>query len=258
MLCDRQLMLCNQQFSKGPKITLSKTQYFCIKITINLQVLSATQRWHRSYRTVHFLRLFSVRNNSATLILEGFCASMQSSRYLISFCSFLFPGIREFKCHICHYEGVTQSDLNRHLRSQSHLYLERMGNKCKKCGEDYTSRQVMNHGHICKAQAMHPAISLGMKTVHWQRMVLEWEMRDIVVKFLSVLLSQWCHLSGAEWHQNVARFIHSMLSISLDFILPSKNECRKFSQRKVGHWKFSHWNFSHWNFSHQKFSHFGI
>ncbi|XP_064643936.1 uncharacterized protein LOC135497880 isoform X2 [Lineus longissimus] len=74
-------------------------------------------------------------------------------------------GIREFKCHICHYEGVTQSDLNRHLRSQSHLYLERMGNKCKKCGEDYTSRQVMNHGHICKAQAMHPAIQLGMKKV---------------------------------------------------------------------------------------------
>jgi hypothetical protein len=71
----------------------------------NLQVLSTSRRWHRSYRTLHFRRLFSV--SSCLKItrhlfwkdLEGLCASMQSSRYLISFFDENSTGSSYSQCH---------------------------------------------------------------------------------------------------------------------------------------------------------------
>ncbi len=45
----------------------------------------------------------------------------------------LFVGIREFLCKLCNYKGVTQSDLNRHMKSQIHMM--KMQNECRLCGE---------------------------------------------------------------------------------------------------------------------------
>ena len=44
-------------------------------------------------------------------------------------------GIREFLCKLCNYKGVTQSDLNRHMKSQIHMM--KMQNECRLCGEGY-------------------------------------------------------------------------------------------------------------------------
>lgn len=46
-------------------------------------------------------------------------------------------GIREFHCRLCSYKGVTQSDLNRHMKSQIHMMKAR--NECKHCGEGFVS-----------------------------------------------------------------------------------------------------------------------
>jgi hypothetical protein len=55
----------------------------------NLHILSATRRWHRSYRTLHFLGLFTVRSCLKITHCDTYSgkifASMQSYRYLISF-----------------------------------------------------------------------------------------------------------------------------------------------------------------------------
>lgn len=49
----------------------------------------------------------------------------------------LCAGIREFHCRLCSYKGVTQSDLNRHMKSQIHMMKAR--NECKHCGEGFVS-----------------------------------------------------------------------------------------------------------------------
>jgi hypothetical protein len=73
----------------------SKIQ-FLVVIMRNLRVLSDMRHWHRSYRTLNFLWLFSVSSSNYTLWdlfwkdLEGFCASKQSSRYLIIFLMKIF------------------------------------------------------------------------------------------------------------------------------------------------------------------------
>lgn len=48
-------------------------------------------------------------------------------------CGFCAAGIREFLCKLCNYKGVTQSDLNRHMKSQIHMM--KMQNECRLCGE---------------------------------------------------------------------------------------------------------------------------
>lgn len=58
---------------------------------------------------------------------------------------FIFcPGIREFCCKVCNYKGVTQSDLNRHMKSQIHMLKSR--NECSFCGEGFvTAKNLEKH-----------------------------------------------------------------------------------------------------------------
>lgn len=61
------------------------------------------------------------------------------------FSNFLLrTGIREFCCRLCNYKGVTQSDLNRHMKSQIHLLKSR--NECTRCGEGFvTTKNLEKH-----------------------------------------------------------------------------------------------------------------
>ena len=53
-------------------------------------------------------------------------------------------GIREFCCKVCNYRGVTQSDLNRHMKSQIHMLKSR--NECSYCGEGFvTAKNLEKH-----------------------------------------------------------------------------------------------------------------
>ena len=55
-------------------------------------------------------------------------------------------GIREFHCKLCNYKGVTQSDLNRHMKSQIHMMKSQ--NACKHCGEGFVSpKNLERHYH---------------------------------------------------------------------------------------------------------------
>lgn len=61
---------------------------------------------------------------------------------------FVFSGIKQFLCEVCHYYGVTQSDLNRHKKTQGHCLRSR--NVCHICGLGYFSRQQKaNHMLTC-------------------------------------------------------------------------------------------------------------
>lgn len=53
--------------------------------------------------------------------------------YMLCVCA----GIREFHCKLCNYKGVTQSDLNRHMKSQIHMM--KAQNECRHCGEGFVS-----------------------------------------------------------------------------------------------------------------------
>lgn len=57
---------------------------------------------------------------------------------------YIFSGIREFCCKVCAYKGVTQSDLNRHTKSQIHLL--KIQNECSHCGEGFvTEKNLERH-----------------------------------------------------------------------------------------------------------------
>ena len=54
----------------------------------------------------------------------------------------LCTGIREFHCKLCNYKGVTQSDLNRHMKSQIHMM--KAQNECRQCGEGFVSHKNLD------------------------------------------------------------------------------------------------------------------
>ena len=55
-----------------------------------------------------------------------------------------FSGIREYCCRLCNYKGVTQSDLNRHMKSQIHLLKSR--HQCQRCSEGFvTAKNLEKH-----------------------------------------------------------------------------------------------------------------
>ena len=57
-------------------------------------------------------------------------------------------GIREFHCKLCNYKGVTQSDLNRHMKSQIHMM--KAHNQCSMCGEGFVSpKNLQRHQTVC-------------------------------------------------------------------------------------------------------------
>lgn len=61
--------------------------------------------------------------------------------YLFSPTKITFPpGIKHYMCQICNYNGVTQSDLNRHLKTRTHLLRSR--NVCPCCGTGFHTRSL--------------------------------------------------------------------------------------------------------------------
>ena len=67
----------------------------------------------------------------------------------LEFVCFCFAGIREFHCKLCNYKGVTQSDLNRHMKSQIHMM--KAQNECRLCGEGFVSPKNMDkHVAVCQ------------------------------------------------------------------------------------------------------------
>ena len=74
-------------------------------------------------------------------------------------------GIREFCCKLCNYKGVTQSDLNRHMKSQIHMLKSR--NACTFCGEGFvTSKNLEKHldgNCIVKMQKMNGDLNIGVQ-----------------------------------------------------------------------------------------------
>lgn len=47
---------------------------------------------------------------------------------------------------MCNYKGVTQSDLNRHMKSQVHLL--RSNHVCPQCGEGFVTPKTLRD-HVC-------------------------------------------------------------------------------------------------------------
>ena len=76
-----------------------------------------------------------------------------------------FAGIREFCCKLCNYKGVTQSDLNRHMKSQIHMLKSR--NACQHCGEGFvTSKNLEKHldgNCIVKMQKMNGDLNIPLQ-----------------------------------------------------------------------------------------------
>ena len=61
---------------------------------------------------------------------------------------YILIGIRAHHCRLCNYKGVTQSDLNRHMKSQIHLL--KSANACRLCGEGFVSRKnLAKHAASC-------------------------------------------------------------------------------------------------------------
>ena len=74
-------------------------------------------------------------------------------------------GIREFCCKLCNYKGVTQSDLNRHMKSQIHMLKSR--NACKYCGEGFvTTKNLEKHldgNCIVKMQKLNGGLDIPLQ-----------------------------------------------------------------------------------------------
>lgn len=56
-------------------------------------------------------------------------------------------GIKQFLCQICNYNGVTQSDLNRHCKTRSHVL--RSANVCPLCSLGFSTRTLLED-HLVK------------------------------------------------------------------------------------------------------------
>ena len=64
-------------------------------------------------------------------------------------------GIKQYLCHICNYNGVTQSDLNRHCKTRSHVL--RGGNICPLCSLGFSTPTLLKD-HVIK---FHDSSSLS-------------------------------------------------------------------------------------------------
>ena len=78
----------------------------------------------------------------------------------------LFAGIRDFCCKLCNYKGVTQSDLNRHMKSQIHLLKSQ--NECQHCREGFvTARNLEKHLDGNCIVKMHDLDTTDWPVVKW-------------------------------------------------------------------------------------------
>lgn len=115
-------------------------------------------------------------------------------------CLFSFSGIREFCCKLCNYKGVTQSDLNRHMKSQIHMLKSR--NECPHCGEGFvTPKNLDKHveGGNCLAkrskveQQWMILVSNDFRVPH--SIETKWLKHICMVVSLFILLCQILHIS---------------------------------------------------------------
>jgi len=74
-------------------------------------------------------------------------------------------GIREYMCRLCNYKGVTQSDLNRHTKSQIHLMKAR--NECVQCSEGFVSpMNLEQHRQDKHPTSNSPAVHVPVVTMN--------------------------------------------------------------------------------------------
>lgn len=65
----------------------------------------------------------------------------------ISKLTFFISGIKQYLCQICNYNGVTQSDLNRHCKTRSHML--RSANVCPLCSLGFSTTTLLED-HLIK------------------------------------------------------------------------------------------------------------
>jgi len=92
-------------------------------------------------------------NHWATLPADG---RADADLLVVMLCA---AGIREYMCRLCNYKGVTQSDLNRHTKSQIHLMKAR--NECVQCCEGFVSPMNLEQHR----QDKHPTTSSNSAAV---------------------------------------------------------------------------------------------
>ena len=62
-------------------------------------------------------------------------------------------GIKQYLCQTCNYNGVTQSDLNRHCKTRSHVL--RSANVCPLCSLGFSTR-ILLQDHLDKFHESSP------------------------------------------------------------------------------------------------------
>ena len=65
-------------------------------------------------------------------------------------------GIKQYLCTTCNYNGVTQSDLNRHCKTRSHIL--RSANVCPLCSLGFSTR-ILLQDHMDKFHESNPSDS---------------------------------------------------------------------------------------------------
>lgn len=65
-------------------------------------------------------------------------------------------GIKQYLCQTCNYNGVTQSDLNRHCKTRSHVL--RTANVCPLCSLGFSTR-ILLQDHLDKFHESVPSDS---------------------------------------------------------------------------------------------------
>lgn len=105
-----------------------------------------------------------------------------------------FTGIKLYSCDVCNYNGVTQSDLNRHKKTQSHI--ARSQNVCSMCGLGfYTSSQkqvrifhiscywvaILKFQILCKIYGIWYIISFCSIEIRWKPLLYMWIVVDFVI-----------------------------------------------------------------------------
>lgn len=91
-----------------------------------------------------FLRLSTTQFHSLTnfLFVTQFIKNIVTSSFFFS-----PTGIKQYLCQTCNYNGVTQSDLNRHCKTRSHLL--RSSNVCPLCSLGFSTRTLLEE-HLVK------------------------------------------------------------------------------------------------------------
>ena len=98
--------------------------------------------------------------------MKDSCSDIKLHNHSLTHLILLFAGIRDFCCKLCNYKGVTQSDLNRHMKSQIHLLKSQ--NECQHCREGFvTARNLEKHLDGNCIVKMHDLDTTDWPVVKW-------------------------------------------------------------------------------------------